>query len=144
MQALDWYVTLALWKAVVFMEGNYKRAIAGSTDDPYLKTFERRRDRDRRTARWRLASMASEDGSTTRRSVPRLLVDWGGVLTTDVFDSFRAFCELEGLEPDAIGQSFRRDPSCRELLIAFETGEARMRRSSSVGSPRFSASGRRA
>ena len=37
--SLDWYVTLALWKAVVFMEGNYKRAISGSTDDPYLKTF---------------------------------------------------------------------------------------------------------
>jgi aminoglycoside phosphotransferase (APT) family kinase protein len=36
---LDWYVTLALWKAVVFMEGNYKRAVAGTTDDPYLKTF---------------------------------------------------------------------------------------------------------
>jgi aminoglycoside phosphotransferase (APT) family kinase protein len=39
MGALNWYVTLALWKAVVFMEGNYKRAIAGSTDDPYLKSF---------------------------------------------------------------------------------------------------------
>ena len=39
MQALSWYVTLALWKAVVFMEGNYKRALSGSTDDPYLKTF---------------------------------------------------------------------------------------------------------
>jgi aminoglycoside phosphotransferase (APT) family kinase protein len=39
MRALDWYVTLALWKAVVFMEGNYKRAVAGSTDDPYLKSF---------------------------------------------------------------------------------------------------------
>jgi aminoglycoside phosphotransferase (APT) family kinase protein len=39
MRALNWYVTLALWKAVVFMEGNYKRAVAGSTDDPYLKTF---------------------------------------------------------------------------------------------------------
>jgi aminoglycoside phosphotransferase (APT) family kinase protein len=39
MQALNWYVTLALWKAVVFMEGNYKRALAGSTDDPYLKAF---------------------------------------------------------------------------------------------------------
>ncbi len=38
-QALSWYVTLALWKAVVFMEGNYKRAVAGSTDDPYLKAF---------------------------------------------------------------------------------------------------------
>jgi aminoglycoside phosphotransferase (APT) family kinase protein len=39
MHALDWYVTLALWKAVVFMEGNYKRAVSGATDDPYLKTF---------------------------------------------------------------------------------------------------------
>jgi aminoglycoside phosphotransferase (APT) family kinase protein len=39
MSALDWYVTLALWKATVFMEGNYKRAVSGSTDDPYLKTF---------------------------------------------------------------------------------------------------------
>ena len=39
MGPLSWYVTLALWKAVVFMEGNYKRAVAGSTDDPFLKTF---------------------------------------------------------------------------------------------------------
>jgi aminoglycoside phosphotransferase (APT) family kinase protein len=39
MQSLSWYVTLALWKAVVFMEGNYKRAVSGSTDDPYLKSF---------------------------------------------------------------------------------------------------------
>jgi aminoglycoside phosphotransferase (APT) family kinase protein len=39
MGRLDWYVTLALWKAVVFMEGNYKRAIAGATDDPYLMSF---------------------------------------------------------------------------------------------------------
>ncbi len=39
MQNLTWYVTLALWKAIVFMEGNYKRAISGATDDPYLKSF---------------------------------------------------------------------------------------------------------
>jgi aminoglycoside phosphotransferase (APT) family kinase protein len=39
MRALNWYVTLALWKAVVFMEGNYKRAVSGATDDPYLKAF---------------------------------------------------------------------------------------------------------
>ena len=38
-QSLDWYVTLAMWKAAVFMEGNYKRAMAGTTDDPWLKTF---------------------------------------------------------------------------------------------------------
>jgi aminoglycoside phosphotransferase (APT) family kinase protein len=39
MHALNWYVTLALWKGVVFMEGNYKRAVSGSTDDPYLASF---------------------------------------------------------------------------------------------------------
>jgi aminoglycoside phosphotransferase (APT) family kinase protein len=36
---IRWYTTLALWKSVVFMEGNYKRAIAGTTDDPYLRQF---------------------------------------------------------------------------------------------------------
>ena len=51
-----------------------------------------------------------------------LLVDWGGVLTSDVFESFRAFCELEGLAPDAIASAFRNDVDCRNLLIAFETG----------------------
>ncbi|MCW3032154.1 MAG: hypothetical protein QOK19_2 [Solirubrobacteraceae bacterium] len=39
MSDIRWYMTLALWKSVVFMEGNYKRAVAGTTDDPYLKTF---------------------------------------------------------------------------------------------------------
>jgi aminoglycoside phosphotransferase (APT) family kinase protein len=39
MSDLRWYQALALWKATVFMEGNYKRAVAGSTDDPFLKTF---------------------------------------------------------------------------------------------------------
>jgi aminoglycoside phosphotransferase (APT) family kinase protein len=39
MQSLDWYVTLAMWKAAIFMEGNYKRALAGATDDPYLAQF---------------------------------------------------------------------------------------------------------
>jgi epoxide hydrolase-like predicted phosphatase len=51
-----------------------------------------------------------------------LLVDYGGVLTTDTFASFRAFCELEGLEPETIGQHFRSDRECRQLLIGLETG----------------------
>ena len=38
--SLRWYQTLALWKAAVFMEGNYKRSLAGTTDDPYLKLFD--------------------------------------------------------------------------------------------------------
>jgi epoxide hydrolase-like predicted phosphatase len=51
-----------------------------------------------------------------------LLIDWGGVLTSSLFDSFSAFCELEGLAPDTLAQRFRGDPTCRELLIALETG----------------------
>jgi epoxide hydrolase-like predicted phosphatase len=52
-----------------------------------------------------------------------LLVDYGGVLTTSLFDSFAAFCTAEGLEPDALRQQFRADPSARELLIGLETGQ---------------------
>ncbi len=36
---LRWYQTLALWKAAIFMEGNYRRAVTGLSDDPYLKGF---------------------------------------------------------------------------------------------------------
>jgi aminoglycoside phosphotransferase (APT) family kinase protein len=39
--ALNWYQALALWKAAVFMEGNYKRFQAGSSDDEYLGLFDR-------------------------------------------------------------------------------------------------------
>jgi epoxide hydrolase-like predicted phosphatase len=52
-----------------------------------------------------------------------LLVDFGGVLTTDVFASFRAFCEAEGLEPDLVAQRFRGDPVARDLLDELEIGK---------------------
>jgi aminoglycoside phosphotransferase (APT) family kinase protein len=39
MTDMRWYRTLALWKSIVFMEGNYRRAVSGATDDPYLKGF---------------------------------------------------------------------------------------------------------
>ena len=51
-----------------------------------------------------------------------LIVDYGGVLTTDVFASFRAFCEAEGLPPDTVRDRFRSDPEARELLAGLETG----------------------
>jgi epoxide hydrolase-like predicted phosphatase len=51
-----------------------------------------------------------------------LLVDWGGVMTTNVFESFSAFCEHEGLAPETIGERFRSDHASRELLIGLETG----------------------
>ncbi|MGH2855270.1 MAG: HAD family hydrolase [Solirubrobacteraceae bacterium] len=51
-----------------------------------------------------------------------LLVDWGGVMTTNLFRSFSAFCEAEGLDPAALVQVFRNDRDARELLIGFEEG----------------------
>jgi epoxide hydrolase-like predicted phosphatase len=51
-----------------------------------------------------------------------LLVDYGGVLTTNVFDSFRAFCVAEGLDPDAIKQLFRSEPRALKLVRGLETG----------------------
>ena len=41
--ALNWYQALALWKAAVFMEGNYKRFQAGNSDDEYLGAVRPRR-----------------------------------------------------------------------------------------------------
>jgi putative hydrolase of the HAD superfamily len=52
-----------------------------------------------------------------------LLVDFGGVLTTNVFDSFRDFCVAEGLDPDSIKRLFREDPRARGLVRSLETGE---------------------
>jgi putative hydrolase of the HAD superfamily len=51
-----------------------------------------------------------------------LLVDFGGVLTTDVFVSFREFCVAEGLLPDTVRDRFMKDPMARELLADLETG----------------------
>src|SRR5947209_16771236 len=62
--------------------------------------------------------MASENGG-----YHGLLVDYGGVLTSDLFASFRSFCELEGLEPDDLRRRFREDRECRALLIGLETGK---------------------
>jgi putative hydrolase of the HAD superfamily len=54
-----------------------------------------------------------------------LIVDYGGVLTTDVFASFRAFCEAEGLAPETVRDRFLGDPQARSLLADLETGRLR-------------------
>jgi aminoglycoside phosphotransferase (APT) family kinase protein len=37
---LSWYVALACWKSAVFMEGNYRRAREGMSDDPFASGFD--------------------------------------------------------------------------------------------------------
>jgi aminoglycoside phosphotransferase (APT) family kinase protein len=41
MSDVRWYTTLALWKAAVFLEGSYKRRLAGTTEDAFFDTLER-------------------------------------------------------------------------------------------------------
>jgi putative hydrolase of the HAD superfamily len=53
-----------------------------------------------------------------------LLVDFGGVLTTNVFDSFAQFCRQAGLAPDTVRDLFMQDPAAREALGDLETGRA--------------------
>lgn len=56
------------------------------------------------------------------QAITGLLLDWGGVMTTNLFASFNAFCESEGLDPTALAEAFRANPKARELLIGLEEG----------------------
>jgi len=40
MSDVRWYQTLALWKSAVFLEGSYKRLLAGTTDDPFFQMLD--------------------------------------------------------------------------------------------------------
>jgi aminoglycoside phosphotransferase (APT) family kinase protein len=40
MRDVRWYMTLALWKSAVFLEGSYKRRLHGTTDDPFFDLLE--------------------------------------------------------------------------------------------------------
>lgn len=51
-----------------------------------------------------------------------LLLDWGGVMTTNLFAAFGAFCATEGVAPDLLREAFRHDEETRDALIAFEEG----------------------
>jgi putative hydrolase of the HAD superfamily len=50
------------------------------------------------------------------------IFDFGGVLTTSIWDSFAAFCRTKGLEEDAVKRLFREDPAALADLRELETG----------------------
>jgi putative hydrolase of the HAD superfamily len=68
---------------------------------------------------------AERDEDTDSGEAPRgaLLIDWGGVLTSNLFASFQAYCVQAEIDPRALSGRFRADPDFRELLIALEKGE---------------------
>ncbi|HEY1834127.1 MAG TPA: HAD family phosphatase [Solirubrobacteraceae bacterium] len=52
-----------------------------------------------------------------------LLIDWGGVLTTNLFTSFHAYCVRAEIDPKKLMGRFKVDPAARELLVELETGK---------------------
>jgi putative hydrolase of the HAD superfamily len=52
-----------------------------------------------------------------------LVVDFGGVLTTNIWRAFGQFCEAVGLPEDSVLELFRSDPEALALLRKLETGE---------------------
>lgn len=52
-----------------------------------------------------------------------LLIDWGGVLTTNLFVSFHEYCVRNEIDSEQLVASFRSNPDFRELLIALEKGQ---------------------
>jgi epoxide hydrolase-like predicted phosphatase len=66
--------------------------------------------------------MAIEEPSGGERRRSALLIDWGGVLTTNLFASFHAYCVQAEIDPQLLLGRFRTDPEARKLLIALETG----------------------
>jgi len=51
-----------------------------------------------------------------------LLIDYGGVLTTSIFESFHAFERREGLARATVARLFATDPEARATLDALEVG----------------------
>jgi epoxide hydrolase-like predicted phosphatase len=51
-----------------------------------------------------------------------LLVDFGGVLTTSVWNSFADFCREQGVAEDSMRRLFREDPAALADLRQLETG----------------------
>jgi putative hydrolase of the HAD superfamily len=52
-----------------------------------------------------------------------LVVDFGGVLTTNIWLAFAEFCESEGLAPETVRELFRGDTEALRLLRGLETAE---------------------
>jgi putative hydrolase of the HAD superfamily len=75
---------------------------------------------DRQPLRFRLPDEFVPNSSSA--TLDCLLIDFGGVLTTNVFGSFDDFCRAEGLEADTVRDRFLSDSGARELLEQLEIG----------------------
>ena len=56
-----------------------------------------------------------------------LVLDFGGVITTDFYACLSAFCLREGLAPDAVTHALATIPEGRDVFTAVETGRVPQR-----------------
>jgi hypothetical protein len=70
-----------------------------------------------------IAPLGALDPAADGEARAGLLIDWGGVLTTNLFASFHAYCLRAQIDPQTLRSRFSSDPAFRELLIALEKGE---------------------
>lgn len=56
-----------------------------------------------------------------------LILDFGGVVTTDFYDALSAFCVREDLPADAVVRILREDPDGRQALAGVECGQISQR-----------------
>jgi epoxide hydrolase-like predicted phosphatase len=73
-------------------------------------------------------SAATKEGKGRRG----LILDFGGVVTTDFHGALGGFCVREGLRPDAIARALRDDPLGREVLAKAERGAITQREFSPI------------
>jgi len=71
------------------------------------------------------AQGAPKKEATAANGRAGLLIDWGGVLTTNLFASFHEYCIRMEIDPAELGRRFSADPEFRELLISLEKGGMR-------------------
>jgi putative hydrolase of the HAD superfamily len=70
-----------------------------------------------------IASRSALMAGNPTHTVSALVVDFGGVLTTNIWDAFGEFCAKEGLDAGAVKELFRTEPEAMRLLRSLETGE---------------------
>lgn len=70
-------------------------------------------------AGWQPGDGAAGGSGNGRRG---LLIDWGGVLTTNLFASFHEYCVKADISTEELIKRFSADPGFRDLLVALEKG----------------------
>jgi putative hydrolase of the HAD superfamily len=83
---------------------------------------EPRREMRANAARGERAAREGQTEPVSSNGRRGLLIDWGGVLTTNLFASFQEYCVRAQISTETLTKRFSADPGFRDLLVALEKG----------------------